>query len=200
MVGEEGADCPDDGEDDDDEEDENGVGGEGVGGDVEVDEPGEHAYCWDLRERRLAGGSGGGWVRKGTYEGEDLGEAPEGEEESEEHCERFVVAKDGGMLVIGVTGEVVLLRSQYRCLRRRNRLRSGAFDGVWLTAEVYREGRMKPSVCYIEFVCIVFGVVVVSKDSQSCIADLEVFSLRSLVVVLFSADKTTSRCDSNERQ
>ncbi|KFY45031.1 hypothetical protein V495_03139 [Pseudogymnoascus sp. VKM F-4514 (FW-929)] len=40
VVGEEGADGPDDGEDDDDEEDEDGVGGEGVGGDVEVDEPG----------------------------------------------------------------------------------------------------------------------------------------------------------------
>ncbi|KFZ21492.1 hypothetical protein V502_02930 [Pseudogymnoascus sp. VKM F-4520 (FW-2644)] len=48
VVGEERADCPDDGEDDDDEEDEDGVGGEGVGGYVEVDEPGEHAYCWDL--------------------------------------------------------------------------------------------------------------------------------------------------------
>jgi hypothetical protein len=54
VVGEEGADGPDDGEDDDDEEDEDGVGGEGVGGDVEVDEPGEHAYCWDLGGRMLA--------------------------------------------------------------------------------------------------------------------------------------------------
>ena len=51
MVGEERADGPDDGEDYDDEEDEDGVGGEGVGGDVEVDEPGEHAYCWDLGGR-----------------------------------------------------------------------------------------------------------------------------------------------------
>lgn len=48
VVGEERADGPDDGEDYDDEEDEYGVGGEGVGGYVEVDEPGEHAYCWDL--------------------------------------------------------------------------------------------------------------------------------------------------------
>ena len=40
VVGEEGANGPDDGEDHDDEEDEDGVGGEGVGGYVEVDEPG----------------------------------------------------------------------------------------------------------------------------------------------------------------
>lgn len=37
----------------------------------------------------------------GTYEGEDLGEAPEGEEESEEHCGWSVVVKEGGELVIG---------------------------------------------------------------------------------------------------
>ncbi|KFY28803.1 hypothetical protein V493_02755 [Pseudogymnoascus sp. VKM F-4281 (FW-2241)] len=48
VVGEEGADGPDDGEDDDDEENEDGVGGEGVGFHVEMDEPGEHANCWDL--------------------------------------------------------------------------------------------------------------------------------------------------------
>jgi hypothetical protein len=33
-----------------------------------------------------------------------LGEAPEGEEESEEHCGWFVVVKVGGMLVIGMIG------------------------------------------------------------------------------------------------
>ncbi|KFY12334.1 hypothetical protein V491_06832, partial [Pseudogymnoascus sp. VKM F-3775] len=48
VVGEEGANGPDDGENDDDEEDEDGVGCEGVGFDVEVDEPREHAYYWDL--------------------------------------------------------------------------------------------------------------------------------------------------------
>lgn len=62
-----------------------------------------------------------GWygVTGGTYEGEDLGEAPEGEEESEEHCEWFVVVKEGGGLMIG---GVVVVVSQRRCLRRWNRL------------------------------------------------------------------------------
>ena len=41
-------------------------------------------------------------VTGGTYEGEDLGKAPEGEEESEKHCGWFVVVKEGGgELVIG---------------------------------------------------------------------------------------------------
>lgn len=48
VVGEEGEDGPGDGEDRDDEEDENGVGREGVGRHVRVDEPGEHAHDGDL--------------------------------------------------------------------------------------------------------------------------------------------------------
>jgi len=67
VPGEEGGDGPDAGEDRDDEEDEDGVRGEGVGAVVEGDEVGEHAYYWD--------------------QGEDLEEAPEGEEDAAEHFE-----------------------------------------------------------------------------------------------------------------
>jgi len=73
VVREEGGDGPGAGEDGDDEEDEDGVWGEGVGGYVDVDEVGEHADCGD--------------------QGDDLEEAPEGEEDAEQHsCDGAVGA------------------------------------------------------------------------------------------------------------
>lgn len=66
MVGEEGEEGPGEGEDRDDEEDQDVGGREEVGVVVDGNEVGEHADCGDQRE--------------------DLEEAPEGEEDGEEHC------------------------------------------------------------------------------------------------------------------
>ena len=55
MVGEEGCDGPGGAQHGDDEEYEDIVGREGIGFRVDMDEVGEHAKGWDLREKKLVG-------------------------------------------------------------------------------------------------------------------------------------------------
>lgn len=82
VVGEEGGDGPGEREDGDDEEDEDVVGGEGVLRGVDVHEVGEHAHGGDLWVRLV---EYGGYGEGRKYQGDDLHEAPEGEEDTEEH-------------------------------------------------------------------------------------------------------------------
>lgn len=101
VIGEEGKDGPHGREDRDDEKDENGGGGEQVLGIVDVDEVGEHAEGGDLLggqvvsrclgENRYVIGRDGqrGNTKerdKRAYESDYFHEAPEGEEDSEQHC------------------------------------------------------------------------------------------------------------------
>jgi len=85
VVGEECCDGPSEGEDGDNEEDEDIVGSEGASSVVDVHKVGEHAHCWDQ-----------------SY---DLHEAPEGEEDSEQH-----------VCCITVCATRSLLLSRLRCL------------------------------------------------------------------------------------
>lgn len=71
MVAEEGKYGPGEGEDGDDEEDEDRGGGEDVGVDEFIDEPGEHAHDDDLARTRVSTEGlfcgGGGRGRKGAF-------------------------------------------------------------------------------------------------------------------------------------
>lgn len=88
VVEEKSKNCPGEGEDGDDEEDEDGGWGHEVGGEVDVDEVGEHADDGDLEgivsteKGCMYGRRTGG---RGAYEGQYLHEAPKGEHDCEEH-------------------------------------------------------------------------------------------------------------------